>query len=1789
MQSVEGSLESSESVARVTTQSGTELAGRWIWYGTRTASFELPSGAPWASEIEVVVPGTTRALDGSTLGADRAFTFATPRPALDWAYCPGFEPGYGYSIKLVFNQPVALGEVLRTTSITGSNAGQRVRIPFTSGETDVDDDDESSTHRLRVRRVPDGVRDVAVEIAAGLRGAEGPRASLEPERYPLPELGSLEVGLECERAPDQRCVFGSYPTLELSKSVPTLALYQHLRFDPKVPKDRYEYAGSTSSIPLHSLFDLEPGRRYRVEILPGFVTDDGERVTRRERFEMVMADEPPSLEWTRSSELVIPRNRPAPLLSFLGVNVPAAETAFAPLADEAVVTWLGGGGARHYDAVAGLARAKEIRLPLALAPNQEHAAKLPLPAGLLPTGGTGSFLVATRARGVAEQDAHLVTVTDLWLSTRWSAHGAFVWVRSLANERPVVGARVSLDPLDSAGRSLPAAFSATTDREGMATLPDWAVARFVDRPGAPQPLITVSYRGDLARVRPERLRRDQIDPIAFVFVERGIYQPGEPLHVKAYFRTLAPSGLETPVGRTVDVVVRDGADRVLLARRARTDDFGSVAIEGTLPETAALGFGSVAVSWEGVSLQRAFRSFVISRYRVIDFEVKAELDRTQYVRGDQAALSIFGRYLYGTAMRDVPVRIRVESDRATFSPPGHPGYSFGDPGANDHAPDVEAWRRLDADGRAQFVHQLALPDAHGPLTVEVTAEVADVGNSFVIANNDSAFVHPAAFYVGLRPDGVSPRYPGRPITVDVIAATPDGRLEQNATVTVELVHGPMADTSRAPPALGRCTVQTSNEARRCTFVPQRPGSYTLRARSADSRGNPIRAALELEVLQTEVARWHPARDLRPKPPAPSETPLERVQPAPIDFPEWCQKQDRERLSIVRQDEVERRQPGNDPFAVHRFELGETARVCIVSPAAVRALVTVERDGILEREMVDLQAGGNLRRVPITDRLFPTCVLRVQMASRPHALAETKLLLDSSHKSLDVGLKLPHKARPGQTVRVGVRVLRSGKPTAAQVTLWAVDAGVLALRPFAVPDPFGQFAERTPASPWTYGTNVYTPLVPGHRTRSPQVRAGASTVSAPTALPAREHFASVAWYLPDFRVDASGKASVEVTLPHNATRWHVFAVAATRDDAFGGAEATFESSQDLLLRPRLPRASRVGDRFGAVVVVDSTVSRPLDVEVEIAAKGVLEGRRSSRLCLPPRGHATLELPLEARRSGEATLTFTARCGQLQDVVRLEHRVTEPIAFETAVVEGVARPVAWERLGRLEGVRSDLGGLAVTLSNSALGGLGEVVRALETYPYGCTEQLVSSLVPSLLLVGGGRELGVVSRLGRAELEHAVSTLLSHQRPDGGFGYWTGSLASDPWLTGYALLGLLKARAARLPVSTGPISRATRYLESLPPDAGNDTTGRAWLEDVLATVGAPRRARIAALAAAPDALSAFEKVLLAHAAALGGDRALGRKLLDWTVASGIVLTGASGYASLSGPGPSRPLRSMTGDTAFVVRALAVAWPDHPALGRLVRGLLSSRRNGRYATTHEGAWALLALDEVRRTGSSPTGTSPAESSARVWLDDALVAESSLRGRAIRAIHAELPLARLLAAPQGHVGFQSEGGPLFYQAILRTASRSLPSQPRSHGLSVERALARVTYDGDRQGAASRFAVGDWVELSAIVTTPVPREQVAIVLPLPAGLEAVDPLHATTARLALPPVIGERPVGEVQRHDDRIELFVDSLPAGASRFGELTRATITGDFTLPPATAQCLYAPDVQASTAAARVAVGGS
>lgn len=616
----------------------------------------------------------------------------------------------------------------------------------------------------------------------------------------------------------------------------------------------------------------------------------------------------------------------------------------------------------------------------------------------------------------------------------------------------------------------------------------------------------------------------------------------------------------------------------------------------------------------------------------------------------------------------------------------------------------------------------------------------------------------------------------------------------------------------------------------------------------------------------------------------------------------------------------------------------------------------------------------------------------------------------------------------------------------------------------------------------------------------------------------------------------------------------------------------------MVRPSLPRFLRVGDSFEASAIVDSMAKTPMNVKVSMRTSGVLaSGPSSLALTLPPEGHVPVHFTVDAPAVGKGTVTFHVESAQprLVDDVTMDLDVSTPATLESIVLSGDTHARIDEPLGDLSRARGDVGGFEYRLSSTPIVGLSDSMSGLIEYPYGCTEQLTSRLVPLVQLRTMAHDLGVAlpSDVDGA-VRSAVMSLLSHQREDGGFGFWAGSRKSEPWLTITAVGALLDVRAAGYVVPDEPIERATKYLSAV---EGLDPAERVLLEEHLARTGHPREKELRALAADLGALPLFARGLLAHALAKV-DRDLARKVLV-SAASHARVTGAAAVvpdeASMSA---RRYLSSDTRTTAIMLRAFVAIDPQDPLVPKLVRGLLSLRRDGRWPTTQACAWALLALNEARAV-FAPPGT---RTTAHVLFDGEEVVKAVVGGAETRS--GTIPMSRLVAAGGASLSFTTDGAaPLFYEGALRYARKDPPRTPLDHGIHVERTMRVLQRNGDPI-AATDLRVGDYIEVDVLLESPVARDLVVLDDPLPAGLLAVNQSFANSDRGVIRSDPGRSFVTHRELRDDRVVTFFDDLPAGAHHTSYVLRVTSAGRFVLPAAKAECMYAPDVFGRTAASIV-----
>ena len=116
------------------------------------------------------------------------------------------------------------------------------------------------------------------------------------------------------------------------------------------------------------------------------------------------------------------------------------------------------------------------------------------------------------------------------------------------------------------------------------------------------------------------------------------------------------------------------------------------------------------------------------------------------------------------------------------------------------------------------------------------------------------------------------------------------------------------------------------------------------------------------------------------------------------------------------------------------------------------------------------------------------------------------------------------------------------------------------------------------------------------------------------------------------------------------------------------------------------------------------------------------------------------------------------------------------------------------------------------------------------------------------------------------------------------------------------------------------------------------------------------------------------------------------------------------------------------------------------------------------------------------------------------------------------------------------------------------------------------------------------------MVAPTRRYHVALVDPLPAGLEALNPALAVTGSLPGDGGAGQKPVpywwwwGPWYQHenlrDERIEAFTPLLWDGVWHYDYIARATTPGVFVVPPTKAEEMYAPETFGRGAADRVIV---
>lgn len=1831
--------------AKVPVELSPQPPGAWRWVGAKTVMFEPEVRFPMATEYRVKVPAQIKSSAGGALAKGKEWTFSTPPPTVQSAW-PQSGPHRLEPVMVVrFDQRIDPSAVLEVIRVEADGKPWPVRLA-TAAEIEADEAARSHTSASEPGRfvafraadpLPRGAG-VTVRVGPGTPSAEGPRRTQAPYAFGFHTFGPMtHVGADCGWGDECRPM----TPLQVEFSNPI----DLERFDPKrvhvepsIPNMNISAAGGRITIT-----GATAGRTiYSVTVDAGLADIFGQVSEKPAVSRFMTTRAEPQLQGPGRDFLVVDPGG-GPKLSVFSINRPKLKVRFYAVTPQDWGRYAN--YRRDMDCRDGrpippppgrLVATKTIKVeerPDALV---ETAIDLS-PALKDGLGHVIAFVEPPRQPRDCWAREFVMTwaqVTRIGV-TAFVDHGELVaWTTNLADGAPLAGVDVAITPKGGAGASA---------ADGLVTLPlgDQGQLLIARKGGdvafVPEDMYYHSPNdsGWSAYTPGDDLRW-------YVADDRGLYKPGETARVKGWLRGVG-GGERGDIGparvKSVSYYLYDPRGTEVLKGEAPVNAAGGFDLTLALPGNINTGAANLRLESGGRSYHHTVR---VEEFRRPEYEVNVEASEGPHLVGTSAELTLRANYFSGGGLAGADVDWRVRAEPAMFTPPGLDDYRFGitegwgwgwwrHP-APPQAREFTFTGKTDAAGehriRADFVW--SRPARAYTVTAEGSAQ--DV-NRQKWTGRTRLVVHPADLYVGVKTP--RPFYnKGDKFAVDVVVADLDGKRVAGRAATVlaqqfEWVQErgqwqeKVVDTQT-------CPVTSAAAASRCEFEARRGGTLRIEATVADARG---RASVTRSDLWVAGGDSPPARDLEKEK---AGLLADKQEYAAGDVAEllvvspWPRA---EGVMTIRRSGLHRSE---------RFKVEDGAaklRVPIEEAHVPNLHVQVDLVGAAPRTRDDGTVDPNLSPRPAyasgaVNLRIPPRRRTLQLTARPRD-AE---LPPGGETVVDVELRDANgKPVAGGEVALAVvdeAVLSlTGYRWPDPVATFYVDREggvrehhlrelVLLARPdlAALGNKSGSGGSRDDgdskrteaaarpkakkASGAALGAPPPEPVTPAEVREEEESTGKAQDDGAAAeddaAIDLRTDFSALALFAAAVPTDSSGKAQVKLKLPDNLTRYRVMAVAAAGANAFGGGEATITASRPLMVRPSPPRFLNFGDRVELPVVVQNQGKKALTVEVAVrAGNAKLTAGTGRKVQVPAGDRVEVRFPTTTELAGTARFQFAAASGKHTDAAEVSLPVWTPATTEAFATYGtlddgaVAQPVKAPA-----GVVRQYGGLEVTTTSTAVAGLTDALLYLVTYPFDCAEQVSSRVMAiaalrDVLTAFDAEGLPPASKL-EASVRQDLVRLGKLQNHDGGWGFWRWGERSYPYLSIHVAHALARADAKGFNVPKDMTRRAVNYLQSIRyriPEGYGEAEKRVLRAYALYTLRQLGHADPGAARELIKEAGGIDKLSLEAVAwlysALQGDAASQAELeaIRLLVRNRAEETaGAAHFVTSYSDGGHVLLHSERRVDALMLEALIADQPKSDLIPKLVEGLMAHRKAGRWSSTQENAFVLVALDRYFNTYEKITP----DFVARAWLGPRYAGEQKFVGRQTDRRRIDIPMADVMDIGAGDLVLQKEGkGRLYYRIGMRYAPTDTVMPPADHGFVVDRAYEgiddpkHVTRDQD---GTWRIKAGTRVRVRLTMVAPTRRYHVALVDPLPAGLEPQNPALMTTGALPEDPQAmahksrwwwWSRPWFEHQNlRDERAEAFTSLLWEGVHTYTYVALATTPGVFVVPPPKAEEMYHPE---------------
>jgi uncharacterized protein YfaS (alpha-2-macroglobulin family) len=715
-----------------------------------------------------------------------------------------------------------------------------------------------------------------------------------------------------------------------------------------------------------------------------------------------------------------------------------------------------------------------------------------------------------------------------------------------------------------------------------------------------------------------------------------------------------------------------------------------------------------------------------------------------------------------------------------------------------------------------------------------------------------------------------------------------------------------------------------------------------------------------------------------------------------------------------------------------------------------------------------------------------------------------------------------------------------------------------------------------------------------------------------AIAVRSNFNPLAAFAPAVKTGPDGRAVVDIKLPDNLTRYRIVAIAVAGDKQFGKGESAVTARLPLMVRPSPPRFLNFGDTFRLPVVVQNQTDAPMTVKLAVrATNATLTEGEGREVTVPANDRVEVQFPASAEMAGTARLQIVGTNGSASDAAELALPVWTPATTEAFATYGVIDDGAIKQPVALPGkVVTQFGGLEITTASTNLQSLTDAVLYLVHYPFECAEQRSSRILAIATLRDVLTAFHSKDLPAPATMEHSVDVDIEHlsqmQNSDGGFAFWDRGYPSEPYLTVFVVNALARAKAKGFAVPQTIIDQARPYLRDIEshypwyyePDVRHAISAYAlYTRKQIGEVDIAKGKKLLAEAGGPEKLSMEADgwllgLFAGNAAAADERKALVRNALNKVSET----AGAANFTTGYGDGSYLLLASDRRVDGVMLEALIQEQKDLDLIPKLVTGLLAHRTAGHWLNTQENAFVLQALDLYFHTYEKTTP----DFVARVWLGNDYAGDHAFHGRTTETADVAIAMKDVATHDHQDLTIQKDGaGRLYYRIGMTYAPADLHLDPADYGFVVQRRYEAV----DNPGDVTRSRDGTWhvkagarVRIQLTMVNENRRYHVALVDPLPAGLEPMNPALAVTGPIPTDPNEQKSRgpywwwYGTWYEHqnmrDERVEAFASLLWEGVHEYSYVARATTPGNFVVPPTNAQEMYMPETFGRAGSDRVII---